>query len=109
LSGKNSRHAISCPTHKKIREGELIQLNIGARVSGYSSSIGRPICLDKMSPKMKMLVEAGLELHIETKEFLKAGVPAKEVAENFLKRAERKGDQAKHSIRSMSRDRVDGM
>ena len=91
LSGKNSRHAISRPTHKKIREGELIQLNIGARVSGYSSSIGRPICLGKMSPKMKMLVEAGLELHIETKEFLKAGIPAKEVAENFLKRAERKG------------------
>ena len=91
LSGKNSRHAISRPTHKKIQKGEIIQLNIGARVAGYSSSIGRPICLGKMPSEVKRLVEAGLELHIETKTFMKAGIPAKEVAGNFLKRAEEKG------------------
>jgi len=32
LSGNNSRYAISRPTHKRLEKGELIQLNIGARV-----------------------------------------------------------------------------
>jgi len=91
LSGKNSRHAISRPTHKKIQKGEIIQLNIGARVAGYSSSIGRPIYLGKMPPEMRRIVEAGLELHMETKELMKAGIPAKEVAKGFFERAEEKG------------------
>lgn len=91
LSGKNSRQAISRPTHKKIQRGELIQLDIGARVAGYSSSIGRPICLGKMSPEVRKLVESGLELHINVKDLIKAGIPANEIAKSFLELAERRG------------------
>ncbi|MCD6235990.1 MAG: aminopeptidase P family protein [Thaumarchaeota archaeon] len=91
FSGKNTRHAISRPTHKKIRENELIQLNIGARVSGYSSSIGRPISIGRMPQNVRKLVEIGLELHQETRDLMREGIPAKEVAEKFLKSAERKG------------------
>jgi len=91
LSGKNSVHAISRPTHKKIRDGEIIQLNIGARVSGYSSSIGRPVCFGRMSEEMRRLVEAGLELHWETKDLMREGIVANEVVKAFLKSAESKG------------------
>ena len=42
LSGRNSANAIGRPTNKVLVEGEVIQFNIGARVGGYSSSVGRP-------------------------------------------------------------------
>jgi len=91
LSGRSSTHAISRPTHKKLNEGELVQLDIGARLGGYSSSIGRPVCLGKMPSEMRKLVEAGLELHWETKDLIKEGIVAKNVVQSFMKSAERIG------------------
>jgi len=88
LSGKNSTHAIGRPSPKKLEKGELIQLNIGARVGGYSSSVGVPVCFGPMPPLMRELVEVGLEAHHKTMEFMKAGVPARDVVikfEEFLK------------------------
>jgi len=83
LSGKNSTHAIGRPSTKVIREGEMIQLNIGALVGGYSSSVGRPVCFGKMPKLMRRLVEVGLEGHYKTMELMKAGVPASEVVLKF--------------------------
>lgn len=83
LSGRNSTHAIGRPSPKVIKPGEMIQLNIGALVSGYSSSVGRPVCFGKMPAKMRELVEVGLEAHHKTMEFMKAGVPAAEVVIKF--------------------------
>lgn len=90
LSGRNSTHAIGRPSQKVIKPGELIQLNIGALVSGYSSSCGRPVCFGKMPPKMRDLVSFGLEAHYKTAEMMKAGVPAADVVikfEEFVKAA----------------------
>lgn len=108
FSGRNTRHAISRPTHKRIKEGELIQLNIGARVAGYSSSIVRPVFFGKMDKNLRKLVEVGLELHNETKELMREGVVASEVVKAFLKSAEKKGGNQKHIIWSMSWYRVNG-
>lgn len=83
LSGRNSTHAIGRPSTKALKPGEMIQLNIGALVSGYSSSVGRPVCFGKMPAKMRELVEVGLEAHYKTMEFMKAGVPAAEVVIKF--------------------------
>lgn len=91
LSGKNSTHAIGRPSPKVIKEGEMIQLNIGALVGGYSSSVGRPVCIGPMPAKMRELVEVGLEAHYKTMEFMKAGVPAKEVVIKFEEFIEQKG------------------
>jgi Xaa-Pro aminopeptidase len=88
LSGRHSTHAIGRPSPKPILPGELVQLNIGALVSGYASSVGRPVCFGKMPPEMRRLVEAGLEAHYATMSFMKAGVPAKEVVlrlEDFIR------------------------
>lgn len=85
LSGRNSTHAISRPTPRKLRENELIQLNIGARVSGYSPSVGLPICLGRMSAAQRDLVEFGQEAHAKTMEWMKAGVIAADVANNYHK------------------------
>lgn len=84
LSGINTTHAIGRPKPKKINAGEMIQLNIGARVEGYSPSVGRPICIGKMPREMRRLVEVGLEAHRKTMEWIKAGVVAGEVVEKYF-------------------------
>ncbi|MQY69404.1 MAG: M24 family metallopeptidase [Firmicutes bacterium] len=83
FSGKSTTHAISRPSYRVLREGEMIQLGIGARVSGYAASIGRPLCLGKMPSEMRKLTQAGLDTHLKTMEWMKAGIPAKKVAEKF--------------------------
>lgn len=83
LSGPNSRHAISRPSARRIQAGELLQLNIGARVGGYSSSVGCPVAVGKVSAEARRLMEAGLEGHRQTMQWMRAGVPAKEVATRF--------------------------
>lgn len=80
LSGRSSAHAISRPTPKVLKAGELVQLNIGARVSGYSSSVGLPVCLGKMTAEMRDIVEFGLEAHQQTIDRLQVGTPAGDLA-----------------------------
>ena len=83
LAGKNSNHAIGRPAYAKLGRSNLIQLNIGARVSGYSSSVGRPVSIGPMTPDMKKLVQAGLDMHLKTMEWMKVGVKAKDVVKKF--------------------------
>ena len=83
LAGRSSSHAISRPTAKVLGAGELVQLNIGARVSGYSSSVGLPVCLGKMDTSMRELVEFGLEAHAHTIRGLRAGVAACDLARRY--------------------------
>jgi Xaa-Pro aminopeptidase len=83
LSGRNTTHAISRPTRRRLEKNELIQLNIGARVAGYSPSVGLPICLGRMSDQQRDLVEFGLEAHGLTMSWLKAGVVAADVAKKY--------------------------
>lgn len=83
MSGPNTRHAISRPSYRVMKKGDMVQLNLSARIAGYSSSIGVPFCLGRMTPKMKDLVAFGLEAHHKTREWLKAGVVASDVARQF--------------------------
>jgi Xaa-Pro aminopeptidase len=80
LSGRNSANAIGRPTGKKLAEGEIIQLNIGARVGGYSSSVGRPIVLGRMSDEIRKFLQVGLDASAKTMEVMRAGIPARDVA-----------------------------
>jgi len=91
LAGINSSHAIGRPGHRVIQKGDLVQLNIGARVGGYSPSVGVPICMGKMDAKMRDLVSFGLEAHLKTMEWMKAGVPAGTVATNFFDFVKKRG------------------
>ena len=77
--GASTNNAISRPTHNKIVGNEIIQLNIGARVSGYSSSVGLPISIGPLPERKKRLVDFGLEAHFKTIDMMAAGKPAGEV------------------------------
>jgi Xaa-Pro aminopeptidase len=96
FSGVNTRAAIFRATHKKIAAGELIQLNIGARYGGYCSAIGRPLVIGKMSAEMKRFVQFGVDAHLRTYEWIKAGVTASDVAKTFQEYYREKGFAANH-------------
>jgi Xaa-Pro aminopeptidase len=81
--GESTNNAISRPRYRPIEKGKMIQLNIGARVDGYSPSIGIPFTIGKMSPKQRELVEFGLEAHFKTREWMKAGVVAGDIAKKY--------------------------
>ncbi len=83
LSGVHSSHAIGRPGHRVIEKGDLVQLDVGARLGGYSPSVGLPICVGKMDAQMKDLVSFGLEAHLKTIEFMRAGIPARDVVLKF--------------------------
>ncbi len=84
FGGRKTRDAISRTTYRTLERNEMIQIDIGARYCGYSSSIGRPIVIGKMSPEMKKVVQFGLDVHLKTYEWVKEGVLASEVALKFI-------------------------
>jgi len=81
--GPATNNAISRPTNNKIIANEVIQLNIGARYSGYSSSVGLPISIGKLPPRKEKLVKFGLEAHVKTIEMMKAGKSAAAVVNEY--------------------------
>ncbi len=85
FGGRKTTNAISRATHRKLEKGEIVQIGVGGRVDGYSPSVGRPICLGKMTPEQRRLIEFGKEMHYRTYEWVRAGVVAAEVARKYEK------------------------
>ena len=75
-SGPNSNQAISRPTLRKVQCGEIIHFSIGAKVEGYSASIGRPVVLGKCPAEMKDFLQVGLDALNMTFDTVRAGVNA---------------------------------
>jgi Xaa-Pro aminopeptidase len=84
FSEKSTRHAISRSTYREIQKGDIVQLNLSAKVDGYSPSIGMPISMGPLVGRKREIVEFGLEAHRWTYVQLKAGVLAADVAKNFI-------------------------
>lgn len=85
FSEASTRHAISRSSYRKFQKGDIVQLNLSAKIDGYSAAIGYPIVLGKLEGKRRDVVMFGLEAHKWTQQQVKAGVPASEIAENFYK------------------------
>ncbi|MGI5877296.1 MAG: M24 family metallopeptidase [Christensenellales bacterium] len=83
FSEKSTSHAISRPSYREILRGDIVQLNLSAKVDGYSPSIGYPVCVGKMTPEKRRIVEFGLEAHRWTERQLRAGVVSGSIAKNF--------------------------
>ncbi len=84
FGGRKTRNAIARATYDELRQGELIQLCIGSRYGGYSSSVGRPIIFGKMPDAMKKHVRFGLDVHMKTYDWVREGVAAREVATKYV-------------------------
>ncbi len=96
FAGKSTTHAISRPTHNVMQKGDMIQLNYGARIDGYSPCIGRPVCLGKMTDRQRELVQFGKEAHYKTVEWIKAGEIAANVAKKYIQFFKDKGYESNY-------------
>ena len=80
FGGQKTSNGISRGDHRRFEVGDIVQINVGGRVDGYSPSVGRPICLGPMSERQRKLIEFCRDMHYRTFEWVQAGVVAKEVA-----------------------------
>ncbi len=83
FSEASTRHAISRSSYRKFEKGDIVQLNLSAKIDGYSAAIGYPIVLGKLEGRRRDVVLFGLEAHRWTQEQVKAGVIAADIAREF--------------------------
>jgi len=83
FSEASTRHAISRSSYRKFEKGDIVQLNLSAKIDGYSASIGYPVVLGKLEGKRRDVVLFGRDAHFWTQKQLKAGVIAADVAKAY--------------------------
>ncbi|GHU67133.1 Xaa-Pro aminopeptidase [Clostridia bacterium] len=81
----STRHAISRPSYHVFQKGDIVQLNLSAKIDGYSAAVGYPITLGKLEGFRREIVLFAREAHTWTQEQVKAGVPASQIALDFYK------------------------
>ena len=81
ISGRGTNQAISRCRNRIVQEGDLIQIQIGARYEGYASTIGRPVVIGKTDSRIKAMIEAAFELQKEILDRIRPGINAGEIAQ----------------------------
>ena len=85
FSEKSTSHAISRSGYKTINKGDIVQLNLSAKIDGYSPAVGLPVVMGKLEGERRRVVEFCLKAHDWTVEQIKAGVKASSIAKDFHK------------------------
>ncbi|NLG57862.1 MAG: aminopeptidase P family protein [Clostridiales bacterium] len=83
FSEASTRHAISRSSYRKFEKGDIVQLNLSAKIDGYSAAIGYPIVLGKLEGKRRDVVLFGLEAHNWTEKQIRPGAAASDVAKGY--------------------------
>ncbi|MBQ2719048.1 MAG: aminopeptidase P family protein, partial [Clostridia bacterium] len=91
FSEESTRHAISRSCYREIKKGDIVQLNLSAKIDGYSPAIGLPVVMGKLEGERRDLVQFCLDQHIWTCNEIKTGRVASDIAKEFLKRFEDAG------------------
>ncbi len=86
FSEKSTSHAISRSGYRTINKGDIVQLNLSAKIDGYSPAIGLPVVMGKLEGQRKEIVDFCLDAHNWTVDQLKAGVMASTVAKGFYQK-----------------------
>lgn len=86
FSEKSTSHAISRSTYRTIEKGDLVQLNLSAKIEGYSPSIGMPISMGPLLGKKRDLVEFCLSMHNWTLGQVKVGIEAAQIAKDYYQK-----------------------
>ena len=85
FSEESTRHAISRSRYRTIGKGDIVQLNLSAKIDGYSPSIGLPVIMGKLEGERRELIEFCHKAHDWTADRIKAGVMASDIAKDFYK------------------------
>ncbi len=91
FSEESTRHAISRSSYRKIGKGDIVQLNLSAKIDGYSPAVGLPVVMGKLEGQRREIVEFCLKAHDWTTQQIKAGVMASDIAKGFYKLYEDNG------------------
>ena len=86
FSEESTRHAISRSGYRQIGKNDIVQLNLSAKIDGYSPSIGLPVVMSRLEGERRELVEFCRQMHEWTGEQLRAGVVASDIAKEFLQK-----------------------
>lgn len=86
FSEESTRHAISRSRYREIKKGDIVQLNLSAKIDGYSPSIGLPVIMGKLEGERRQIVDFCRKMHEWTEAQLKAGAYADDVAKRFLQK-----------------------
>ena len=85
FSEASTRHAISRSSYREFQKGDIVQLNLSAKIDGYSAAIGYPICLGKLEGQRRDIVQFCRDAHAWSEQQVKAGVYAADIAKGFYK------------------------
>jgi len=85
FSEKSTSHAISRSGYRTINKGDIVQLNLSAKIDGYSPAIGLPVIMGKLEGERRRVIEFCKQAHDWTVDQLKAGVMASSIAKDFYK------------------------
>ncbi len=83
FSEASTRHCISRSSYREFQKDDIVQLNLSAKIDGYSAAIGYPICLGRLEGRRREIVEFGRVAHDWTVENTRAGVISGELARRF--------------------------
>ena len=83
FSEKSTSHAISRSGYRTINKGDIVQLNLSAKIDGYSPAIGLPVIMGKLEGERRRTIEFCKQAHDWTVDRLKAGVMASDIAKGF--------------------------
>ena len=93
FSQRSTKHAISRSSYRVIERGDIVQLNLSAKVDGYSPAIGLPVSMGPLTGEKREVVDFVLEMHMWTERQLKVGVEAKDIAIRFERLFKEKGHE----------------
>jgi len=88
-SGLSSAYPHGGCTDKKIRKGELIQFDVGARFQGYRADLTRTFLVGEPTPKQRRMYEVVMEAQEKAFQKIRDGVKARLVdaaAREFMKK-----------------------
>ncbi len=85
FSEASTSHAISRSSYREIKKGDIVQLNLSAKIDGYSPAIGLPVIMGKLEGERRRVVEFCHEAHKWTCSQIKTGRIASDIAKDFLK------------------------
>ena len=89
-SGPNSAIPHATPSLRKIRSGEPVVIDIGARVEGYSSDLTRTICLGTANDTFNRVYNTVLEAQLEATTKISKGMTggqADSLSRNVIEKA----------------------
>lgn len=85
FSEASTRSAISRSSYRQFQKGDIVQLNLSAKIDGYSAAIGYPVILGKLEGHRRDVVLFCRDAHFWTEKQIKAGVKASDIAKDFYK------------------------